>query len=129
MRAVRRRIESFAAGWGFSEEKVRDVSLAVAEALFNAMEHGSHEDGTLGIEAHFNGARLEVAVEEVGSSAEDERRLQELGRALVAPLAGALPEADLERGRGLYLIRARSDEVRVERARGGGVRVVMVKRR
>ncbi len=129
MRTVRRRIEAFAAGWGFSEEQVRDVSLAVAEALFNAMEHGSHDDGTLGIEASFDGARLEVAVEESGARVEDERRLEELGRALVAPLAGALPEADLERGRGLYLIRARSDEVRVERARSGGVRVVMVKRK
>ena len=124
MRAIRKTIESFAADRGFCETKVRDLSLAVAEALFNAMDHGCCQDDLISIDVDFDGARIEVAVEDDGTA----ETCQDLERSLLDGSELA-PEADLERGRGLFLIRAKSDEVRVERAADGGNRVVMVKRR
>lgn len=128
IRTVRKTIESFAADRGFSESKVRDLSLAVAEALFNAMEHGNQGDSTIGIHVEFAVDELQVAVEDDGAHGENDERYLDLKRALDGG-PGETPEVDLERGRGLFLIRAKADEVRVERAPFGGVRVVMVKRR
>ena len=128
MRSIRRRVESFAADQGFSEAQVGDLSLAVAEALFNAMEHGSTGTGTLLLEIDYCAGILEVAVEDCGGREEVESRLARMKRALDTELTDEVPEADLERGRGLFLIRAKTDEVRVERA-GNGVRMVLVKRK
>ncbi len=128
VRAVRKTIESFAADRGFSPTKVQDLSLAVAEALFNAMEHGNQGLRAIGIDVDFSVDFLEIAVEDDGVHGDDDVRFEELRQALDCD-ADEPPELDLERGRGLFLIRAKSDEVRVERAREGGVRVVMVKRR
>ncbi|MFH0946233.1 MAG: ATP-binding protein [Planctomycetota bacterium] len=128
MRSIRRKVESFAGDRGFSEVQVGDLSLAVAEALFNAMEHGSTGTGTLLLEIDYCADHLEVAVEDGGGAEEVEHRLARLRRALNADPTDDVPEADLERGRGLYLIRAKTDGVRVERT-GNGVRMVMVKRK
>lgn len=125
MRAIRKTIESFAVDRGFSERKVRDLSLAVAEALFNAMDHGRCRENLISIDLSYAAECIEVAVQDDGGLV-DEERCRELERTLSTCQA---PEADLERGRGLFLIRAKSDEVRVERGPDGCVRVVMVKRR
>ena len=126
MRAIRKTIESFAVDRGFCEAKVRDLSLAVAEALFNAMDHGCCEDDLISIEVGYQPDQIEVAVEDGGAASEE--RCVELEKSLNGGVCPE-PEADLERGRGLFLIRAKADEVRVERPANGGMRVVMVKRR
>ena len=130
MRSVRRQVEAFASAHGFEASKVSDLSLAVAEALFNAMEHGSRGTGSLKLEIDYADDCLEVAVEDDGgadSDAEADTRVAQMRSALATKLTGEVPEADLERGRGLFLIRARTDQVRVERAGQGGVRMIMVK--
>lgn len=130
VRSARRTVESFAADRGFAPVKVADLSLAVAEALFNALEHGNRNSACVALGLHYHPGALEVVVEDQGDPAECEQRLAAMRRALAESDApGPAPEADLERGRGLYLIRARADAVRVERISGGGVRIVMVKRR
>lgn len=132
MRSVRKQVEAFAAERGFDESQVGDLSLAVAEALFNAMEHGSRGVGSLKLEINYADGALEISVEDDGGADSDEQaeaRVAQMRAALNAELTGEVPEADLERGRGLFLIRARTDEVRVERTGQGGVRMIMVKYR
>lgn len=130
IRTIRLTVESFAADRGFSPEKVSDLGLAVSEALFNAVEHGNQGHRSIDIELEYSDDRVQVAVADDGVHGENDARYEELKRALdCRPESLETPEVDLERGRGLFLIRAKSDEVRVERAKDGGVRVVMVKRR
>lgn len=129
IRTVRRTVESFAADRGFSSQKVSDLGLAVSEALFNAAEHGNLGGAAIAIEVEYRDDRVRVAVADDGAHGEDEERYQELKRMLDGPAQTETPEVDLERGRGLFLIRAKSDDVHVERTDEGGVRVVMVKRR
>lgn len=130
VRSVRRTIESYAIDHGFLPRQVLDLSIAVSEALFNAMDHGgcSAAAGWIEVEVKFHAGAIEVAVEDDGSFEESDPRCAEL-KALLAGASDVAPEVDLERGRGLFLIRARSDSVRVERAGDGGMRLVMVKRR
>ncbi len=130
IRTIRLTIESFAADRGFSPKKVSDLGLAVSEALFNAVEHGNQGTHTIDIELEYFDDRVQIAVADDGLHGEEDTRYEELKKALDGPLEPHdTPDIDLERGRGLFLIRAKSDEVRVERAKEGGVRVVMVKRR
>ncbi len=130
VRSVRKTIESYAIDHGFSARQVLDLSIAISEALFNAMDHGgcSHATARIEVEVRFHGGAIEVAVEDDGKFEETDPRCADL-KAQLAGDCEVVPEADLERGRGLFLIRARSDSVRVERARDGGMRLVMVKRR
>lgn len=126
VRAVRKAIESFATDHGFARQRVQDLSLAIAEALFNAMEHGSPTgNATAVVDVDFRQDRLEVAVEDDGNHGEYEERYAEIKR-LLEQEPDEAPEVDLERGRGLFLIRAKSDEVRLEKASEGGLRLVMV---
>lgn len=128
IRAVRKMVESFVADRGFSVAKVSDLSLAVAEALFNAMEHGNQVGRPIRVEVAYHGDRVEVAVEDHGNG-EDEQWVERMRAALDEEQPELTPEFDLERGRGLYLIKARSDQVSVERLPDAGVRIVMVKRK
>ena len=129
IRTIRKTVESFAADRGFSAKKVSDLGLAVSEALFNAAEHGNLGGAAIAIEVEYRDDRVQVAVADDGAHGEDEERFEELKRMLDELPQGEAPGLDLERGRGLYLIREKSDDVRVERTADGGVRVVMVKRR
>jgi anti-sigma regulatory factor (Ser/Thr protein kinase) len=132
MRAVRKQVEAFARQRGFDRAQVGDLSLAVAEALFNAMEHGSSGSGSVKLEIDYAGGSLEIAVEDDGgidSREQAQTRVAQMREVLARECTGGVPEADLERGRGLFLIRARMDQVRVECAGQHGVRMIMVKRR
>lgn len=127
MRSVREEIAAFAETRGFCAEKVRDLSIVVAEALFNAMDHGGcGAEITVCCDYCDADQQIEVAVEDEGE--DPETRCVELTRYL-SDCGEAFPEVDLERGRGLFLIRQKSDEVRIERVADRGVRVVMVLRR
>ncbi len=130
VRSVRKTIESFAIDHGFTARQVFDFSIAVSEALFNAMDHGGCNSAaaSIDVEVLFRSGVIEIAVEDDGTFEESDPRCAEL-RSQLAGNCEIVPETDLERGRGLFLIRARSDAVRVERAQDGGMRVVMVKRR
>jgi serine/threonine-protein kinase RsbW len=82
-----------------------DVTLACSEACANAIEHARHAHRQLvEIEAHQEGAQLELRVREFGSW--NKRRRSEL------------------RGRGLRLIRELMDAVEVDR-RADGTEIVM----
>ncbi|MEM6326897.1 MAG: ATP-binding protein [Bacteroidota bacterium] len=90
---------------GVSEDVISRVTLAVAEAIANAIEHGSDATGTgevlLDVQADSDAVRVRVRDGGEGVSAS---RLQ----------SASLPEDLLQtHGRGLYLIRVLSDEVDV----------------
>lgn len=123
MRRARLQVEAFARAFGFPEPKVEDVALALSEAMFNALDHGCCPDGAMWVDVRWQPPRrLEIAVEDGGP---DPERCEELRKALFADPPD-LPDVEQERGRGLFLIRARSDEVKVELG-ARGVRVVLVK--
>jgi len=127
MRSVREEIATFAEDRGFTAERVRDLSIVVAEALFNAMDHGGC-GAEIAVHCEYRDVdqRIEVSVEDEGE--DPEARCAELNRYL-STCGESFPELDLERGRGLFLIQQKSDEVRIEKVADRGVRVVMVLRR
>lgn len=125
MRSARAAVETFARNHGFADRAVADVALAVSEAMFNAMDHGHLESGRIPIDVSWDGATLEVAVETGCSTAER----AELERQLASPLAATPPEFDLERGRGLWIMRSKMDAVRIESCSENSIRLVLVKRR
>lgn len=127
IRTIRLTIESFARDRGFGAAKVCDLALALSEALFNAVEHGNQGDRYITVEVLERVDGVEVAVEDDGAAGDCERRIAEM-RQMFECGCSSTPDLDLERGRGLYLIRAKTDQVRVERG-SSGVRVIMVKRR
>lgn len=125
MRSARAAVESFARNHGFSDRAVADVALAVSEAMFNAMDHGHLDSGRIPIDVSWDGAVIEIAVE-TGCSAGER---SELERQLAMPLQAAPPDFDLERGRGLWIMRSKMDAVRIETCTEKSIRLVLVKRR
>jgi anti-sigma regulatory factor (Ser/Thr protein kinase) len=124
MRSARAAVEVFAAGLGLERAAVADLGLAVAEAMFNAMDHGSLRDGRIHVAMRRVGSSIEVEVEtgcDSGALAELERQLEEAR-------AAAPPSCDVERGRGLFIIHRKTDAVRVEGGPGSCARIVLVKR-
>lgn len=97
--------EGAARAAGVGEETLMRISLAVSEAVANAIEHGNEAVPTravqVRIEADADRVRIEVEDEGIGMD----------GRALES---AALPEDPLDvGGRGLYLIRELADAATV----------------
>ncbi|MHB0913594.1 MAG: ATP-binding protein [Armatimonadota bacterium] len=111
---VRKAIRSVAVSLGFPPDTAEDIEVSVAEALANAIEHGSPEQGdndvvaTCTIEDH----ALVIDVRDEGSGFVPPKTP---GSALWA-----------EGGRGLQLIYELMDDVKVRRTRKGA-RIRMVK--
>ena len=104
---------------GFSEDRIKDLKTAVAEACVNAMEHGNrfHESAAVGITMTADVSSLTVAVKDDGKGPK------------------GIPEPDLEkkiageertRGWGIFLISNLMDEVQFLSDTGGGNTVKMV---
>lgn len=126
-RAMRHFVRSFARDHGLDETAAADLALAVTEALHNAAEHGAR-GRCVGVGVRLLPDRVEVAVEDDGGRCADAARLDEV-RAAFEESDRVGPGLEEERGRGLALIRMKSDQVRIESGRAGGVRLVVVKRR
>jgi anti-sigma regulatory factor (Ser/Thr protein kinase) len=125
MREARASVAAFARSHGLDERAVADISLAVSEAMFNAMDHGHLEHDRIPLDVSFDGDAVEIAVE-TGCSPEERRELE---RQLEQMLPSDPPEFDLERGRGLWIIRSKMDAVRIESCTATTIRLVLVKRR
>ncbi len=111
--------EKFAAATGFQGEEVQEIAMAVREATINAVLHGNAYDPGkkvyLGFERQGDTLRITVGDEGRGFSVNE----------VPDPLA---PENLLKQsGRGIFLIRAYMDEVRVSQ-RNPGTEMVLIKR-
>ena len=105
---------------GFAEDDSHKIEMAVHESLINAIEHGNKGDASkqVGLRYQIFRDRLEIRVRDQGNGFDLS--------ALPDPLA---PENLLKVcGRGIFLIRTFMDEMRVEKIKGAGSEVVMVKR-
>ena len=103
---------------GFDEEDVNRISIAVREAAVNAVLHGNAYDVNKKFTISFEntGEKLAITVADEGRGLDP--------NALPDPLA---PENLLKQsGRGIFLIRAFMDEVRI-RSLEPGTEVVMIK--
>ncbi len=106
---------------GFDEDEQHRIGMAVHESFINAVAHGNKNDATKHVRLRFQISpdRLEIRVRDEGSGFDP--------GGVPDPLA---PQNLLSvSGRGIFLIRAFMDELRVEKIEGAGTEVTMVKRR
>jgi serine/threonine-protein kinase RsbW len=105
---------------GFAEDDSHKIEMAVHESLINAIEHGNKGDASKQV-----GLRYQIFVDRLEIRVRDQGKGFDLS-VLPDPLA---PENLLKVcGRGIFLIRTFMDEFRVEKIKGSGSEVVMVKR-
>jgi serine/threonine-protein kinase RsbW len=105
---------------GFDEDATHYMSVAVREAVVNAMKHGNgmSEDKRVAVALVLQPKQLEVSVRDHGTGFAPE--------AVPDPLA---PENLLKaNGRGIFFMRSFMDEVSYSFPPGGGTLVKMVKR-
>ena len=112
---TRTRFEQLVSRMPFSADEVFDLTLAVGEAMGNAVDHTDGRDALVSVASYPD--RVVVDVTDCGDGFEVEA-LEDV------PVAG---EAD-ERGRGIRLMHLLVDSVSIERrAHGKGIRVHIVK--
>lgn len=120
VRAVRAALSVIADAQGFQKKKVRELTLALGEALDNALEHGCGPGGRVHVQFEVRADQIKVVVEDPGNGASCKPTFER-----------ANPEhnvnEELFRGRGLFLIRTVMDRVEAVELPKGGTRVVMVK--
>ena len=109
---------------GLDEDSQHWVGVAVRESVINAIKHGNRFDASKVVELDFtmtpstSPTELLIRVRDHGEGFEPGD--------LPDPLA---PENLLKAsGRGIFFMRSFMDDVRIERAAGGGMEVRMVKR-
>jgi serine/threonine-protein kinase RsbW len=108
---------------GFDDDSIHWVGVAIRECVINAIKHGNQNDRSKHVTVEFetiaNGVpALTISVRDQGPGFDPD--------ALPDPLA---PENLLNSsGRGIFLIRSFMDDVRLQRAEGGGMEIRMVKR-
>lgn len=125
VRAARKAVESLLRDHGFATERIASFALALSEALFNALDHGGSEAG-IDLEVNLLADRAEAAVD--NAVLEAEAPVDDLAE-LLAEAGVEVPDANVERGRGLHLMATRADEVRAESLPDGRTRIVLVLKR
>lgn len=123
LRQLRMRVRELAVQLGASAEVGDRLALVVDELVNNAVEHGAayrRHGLDLAIELHVAGDRTRIEFFDQEMPVEF---VQELARALIASSSG-MPALDSERGRGLFLMSIYLDDLRVETAKAGGLRLV-----
>lgn len=123
LKQLRSRVRELAIEIGADEATADKLALVVDELVNNAIEHGAHyrlRGLDLAIEFHLVADRVELAFfdREMPGVA-----VRELARALDAAGSG-MPSLESERGRGLFLMSIYLDDLRVEEASTGGLRLV-----
>lgn len=106
---------------GFDEDDRHRIEMAVHETMINAIRHGNKEDARKRVRLIFKmfPDRLEIRIRDQGPGFE-------LGRVADPLDAGNLLKAS---GRGIFLVRAFVDELRVRKIEGSGTEVTLVKRK
>jgi serine/threonine-protein kinase RsbW len=110
--------------FGFDDDSIHWVGVAIRESVINAIKHGNRYDVTKRVFVEFEsasvgeGPAMAVSVRDQGEGFDPQ--------VLADPLD---PENLLKpSGRGIFLIRNFMDEVRLQRASQGGMEIRMVKR-
>ena len=105
---VRRAVRTIAMDLGFPEDVIWKIEVSVAEALANAVEHGSpvHNQNNVVVACMFEDGKLTIDVRDEGP-----------GFAL--PSSEEIAVSLDERGRGLRMIYELMDNVKVSRGRRG----------
>lgn len=105
---IRRAVHTLAYDLGFPEEVIWEIEVSVAEALANAVEHGSpdHNADAVVVACRFLDGRLTIDVRDEGPGFD---------------MPCSVPDAECldERGRGLRMIYELMDNVKVSRNRHG----------
>ena len=113
--------EKVARDWGYNDDFLSAIDLAVRESVANAVKHGNKFDEEKQVEVVFTDSSegLELSVRDFGAGFEIET--------IPDPTN---PENLLKvNGRGILFMRTFMDEVEWEKAEGGGVVVKMLKKR
>jgi serine/threonine-protein kinase RsbW len=125
-RVVRASAAEVGSAFGFSEERVEDLKLAISEAVNNAIDHGNQgEAGKLvAVVFEIDGEKLEIRISDEGAGPGVERL--DISRRVV-------DEANLEagqlRGFGMYLISELVDDLEVSSSHRGTVLTLRLYRR
>ncbi|MBX3462165.1 MAG: ATP-binding protein [Planctomycetes bacterium] len=123
LRQLRSRVRELAVQMGAASAAGDKLALVVDELVNNAIEHGAgyrQRNLDLVLEFQLVADRMQVAFFDPEMPAPS---VQELARALAAS-ANGVPTLDSERGRGLFLMSIYLDDLRVEVAPAGGLRLV-----
>jgi serine/threonine-protein kinase RsbW len=110
--------------FGFDEDAIHWVGVAIRECVINAIKHGNRYDATKRVFVEFesvppaDGPGMIVSVRDQGEGFDPET------------LANPLDLDNLLKpsGRGIFLIRNFMDDVQLQRAAQGGMEIRMVKR-
>jgi serine/threonine-protein kinase RsbW len=106
------------------EDSQHWIEVAVRESVINAIKHGNHHDPSKTVELDFTMVPATEPTELLVRVRDHGHGFDPTG--LPDPLA---PENMLKAsGRGIFFMRSFMDEVRIERAQGGGMTVFMRKR-
>ncbi len=100
-------------GWG--DDAAARIVLASAEAVCNAIEHGSERGADVGLELWSEGPTAWVQVTDEGRS----------DSAIPLVLPSTPPDAQASRGRGLVIMSRLSDDVSIEANSGGGTTIIL----
>jgi len=114
-------VTALAKDLGFDEDSCHEISIAVREAMVNAVVHGNHYSADKKVQLN-----LEVGDDALAMTIDDQGTGLDL-----ATLPDPLAEENLLRpsGRGLLIVRAFMDDFTVERRAEGGTRLRLVKNR
>jgi serine/threonine-protein kinase RsbW len=117
--AVDAAIQDLAKEFAFSENSINDMSTALIEACSNAIEHGNKfSDGKrVKVYLGFNGTSVTARICDEGGGFDYERLLSQ----------SEPPDPMSERGRGLIIMQAFTDDLKFSFSRGTGLCVEMTK--
>jgi serine/threonine-protein kinase RsbW len=104
-RTVRDRLAGALDTHGWDDDDAFRVLVCASEALANAVTHGSRPDDALQVRCTVSATHATMVVLDSGESP--------------APIPGAVPDDANEHGRGVLLMRALADSLRIRRLPGG----------
>jgi len=118
--AVDAAIQDLAREFAFSQDAINDVSTALVEACSNAIEHGNKfsPDKRVQVTLKFNGTAFTASVLDQGSGFDFDSLLDD----------DSPPDMMSERGRGLIIMKAFTDDLRFSYADGLLVELTKVRR-
>jgi serine/threonine-protein kinase RsbW len=117
--AVDAAVQDLAREFAFPADIVNDVSTALIEACSNAIEHGNKfaKDKRISVALSFNGGSMEARVTDQGPGFDFKSLLDDSGP----------PDPMSERGRGLMIMQAFTDDLEFHYDKATGLSVVLRK--